>query len=1250
MFLTLLMSFAYPCLADDVTTVAFVADGATYDGSASLKTTIKNNTSGNIVDETFTAGDITFKLTKQKSDNNNDQVNTNVVRWYATHIITFTANTGYVIKNIKIQASSAAYAKALGTTSDPNGMSYTTNTEYVTWTGSASEVKITAAAQCRFKYIEVTYEKKDTGIELSCDPTSGVAYLSDKDSFVQPIWSVTPASAMVTYSSDKEGIATVDTNGKITLVGVGTAVITATAATQTIDGVKYTGKTAEYTLTVEETKPLVTASTYTLVKDKSKINSTDELLVVTAYDGNYYAMKNNVENKHIIGKEINVSDDKISLSSENVADYGIFNLVQDNSQPAKYALHGDSGYVIKGTNNTDTQFSDTPFYGSCEVNSSGTVTLDIATSSRHLRGFKSTSTSYSGPDFRGYTDNSGYDIYFYKKEGPVEQVTPSNPVFSPKEEGETTGVYPGDQITITSENATHIAYKVNNSADYEDVAGNTVNYTIPSDAEVGAEYVITAYGINRAEGKADLTSEVVTVTYQVLKQQLPKPKQVTFSPEGGLVMSGTEVTMTCEADRIVYKVGEGEPQTVNGKTTTYVINEDVTITAWGENGEGEDLVKGDETTVSYQLKQIDGNKYQLISNVSDLKIGDKLLIVSAKENGAAKAMSTTQNDNNRGIADVDVVKNDDQGITFIDGIYNDVQVLTLGNSSYSNEEGNADYKYTFYTGEKGYLYAASDSKNYLRTEVTDTKEAGAKINFKEDGSVEIIFNNAHGYLQYNPSSKIFSCYTPQTTSQQPVYIYKLIEKPEITLVGETDYELYVDGDVELNYTLKNAPENLVSYEIRKDGERLITGSKEENEDENKNVYVNFNSLEKYIDILFYKAGSYEVEVIAQNLIGTSSATATFTVKDKENPNLHFTQKSYSFPEQSEDDLYVIPLAGNVVTNSDSEIKVEWDNENVDVEIVDGQILICAFERVTFNLTLKQAATTMYKGAEVTVPVSVGETYPELSFGSDEKVFYLEDAVNAGKVCVDHELQYPTDIEKSKITYTSTDTDVAFFHVEDGPDHSDDEAWVNHDGHLHLSHAGVTIITASFAGDDKYAPQEVCFYMTVEHFKSDEGTLKAPIPFDDEYNLITMKEENSNSYEIETNYLLFEHSDRDVTVVYKRAAVQNQSPRMNVNPRADENGWEELESTEVNGVNQFRYDLDDDMKTNGGSIMIAAKKGDEISDPHIFAIAVPTGIGSVESDGDGEAIYFNLQGVRIYKPVKGGIYIKVEGSKSSKVAL
>ena len=156
----------------------------------------------------------------------------------------------------------------------------------------------------------------------------------------------------------------------------------------------------------------------------------------------------------------------------------------------------------------------------------------------------------------------------------------------------------------------------------------------------------------------------------------------------------------------------------------------------------------------------------MVTNASTLKAGDKIVIVAKDSN---KAIGKEQANNNRKSAAVN--KN---GNTVSWTAY--VQEITL-------ETGTVDGTFAFYvegsTGKatKGYLYAASSSSNYLKTQATNNANGSWAITIDADGiaTIKAKGTNSRNLLKYNKSSDLFSCYS---SGQNDVCIYKY------TLPGE----------------------------------------------------------------------------------------------------------------------------------------------------------------------------------------------------------------------------------------------------------------------------------------------------------------------------------------------------------------------------------------------------------------------------------------------------------------------------------
>lgn len=175
-------------------------------------------------------------------------------------------------------------------------------------------------------------------------------------------------------------------------------------------------------------------------------------------------------------------------------------------------------------------------------------------------------------------------------------------------------------------------------------------------------------------------------------------------------------------------------------------------------------------TVGNFVKKTDDEVYTLVTDASMLKIGDKVIITASDYDFA---ISTTQNTNNRGRAAITKKGNS------IVNPGNDVQVFTL-------ESGSKQKTFAFNTGA-GYIYAASSSKNLLKTQAKVDDNASWSISFSETGLLTIKANgtNSRNILKYNDNETnglVFSCYN---SGQKNVAIYSLSQDTGSLPVGPT---------------------------------------------------------------------------------------------------------------------------------------------------------------------------------------------------------------------------------------------------------------------------------------------------------------------------------------------------------------------------------------------------------------------------------------------------------------------------------
>ena len=183
-----------------------------------------------------------------------------------------------------------------------------------------------------------------------------------------------------------------------------------------------------------------------------------------------------------------------------------------------------------------------------------------------------------------------------------------------------------------------------------------------------------------------------------------------------------------------------------------------------------------------------GQSWNLVTDASDLSVGDSVIIVSGNY-----ALSTTQNANNRVAVEI-TINGDDVDFDDETG----VQGIKL-------VEGNVDGTFGFFVDD-GYLYAASSSSNYLKTQEELDDNGSWLINIENgETTVEAQGSNTRNKLRKNSSSAIFSCYG---SGQSAVTIYKYEEggtsNPSISLTQSL---------ADFSYNLNNGPSVAQSFSV-----------------------------------------------------------------------------------------------------------------------------------------------------------------------------------------------------------------------------------------------------------------------------------------------------------------------------------------------------------------------------------------------------------------------------------------------------
>ena len=376
-----------------------------------------------------------------------------------------------------------------------------------------------------------------------------------------------------------------------------------------------------------------------------------------------------------------------------------------------------------------------------------------------------------------------------------------------------------NKLTVSAKGAS-IAFE-NGGSEITITNGEWVNYTAAiSDAQ--GEITITF------TGKRDFIDDII-VTNE--KTTFPEEATIAFDLENDQInvnyVEGEdfeEPTLINEkgVEPIDYSSSNEEVATVDeetGEVTLTGVKGTAVITATFNGNDNYSAATASYTIIVTVPAQPTDDVFELAEQITE---GDEIIIVGEhkiaanEETGTEESidyygLSINQKENNRGA--VTVTYNSDGTIQG----NSKLQVITV--------EGN-DKGWYFNVGN-GYLYAASDEKNWLRTETEADDNAKATITFGED-KTDIIFQgtNTHNVLQFNYSkdNQLFSCYA--SSSQLPVKIYRkkvVVEgipgdANNDGIVNVTDVMLVVrySGGMEvLDINLKNA-------DINGDGQVNIT--------------------------------------------------------------------------------------------------------------------------------------------------------------------------------------------------------------------------------------------------------------------------------------------------------------------------------------------------------------------------------------------------------------------------------------------
>ena len=563
-------------------------------------------------------------------------------------------------------------------------------------------------------------------------------------------------------------------------------------------------KTATYNITVKA----LTGDAYALVTSVDDLADGDNVIIVNKDAGKAISTTQATNNRPATGITFDADGNAIVPSSTDIQ---VFTLEGDANG---WYFNTGSGYIYAASSSSNHLKTET------EADDNAKASISISDGDATIQ--------FQGSNTRNLLKyNSGSSIFACYSSGQSPVQIYSKPVnktltgimlsgdypttffvgdeFSFGETGTVTAVYDDNSTKVVTKLATFSGYDMNTAGNqtvtvsytergvtkeqtYEITVNNraltsiTLSGDYPTTFNVGDTFshegmtVTATYDDNTSEDvTADATFEgydmstagtqTVTVSYTKADVTKTATYEITVNAVAvtGISLDIIEATLVVGQTKKINATIEPDNATVNLIWTSEdesvaTVDQDGNVTAVGAGtiiikaaAADNDDIFGACTIHVVELKT---EPYSLVADVSDLAEGDEVIIVNT---AAGKAMSSTQNSNNRAATGVTF---DEAGYALVSNS-GEIQVFTL--------EGNSEGWY-FNTGD-GYIYAASNSSNQLKTKEEKDDNARAVITITDEGT-SVVFQRTNGrnVLQYNSGSDIFSCYA--SASQSPVQIYK----------------------------------------------------------------------------------------------------------------------------------------------------------------------------------------------------------------------------------------------------------------------------------------------------------------------------------------------------------------------------------------------------------------------------------------------------------------------------------------------
>lgn len=566
----------------------------------------------------------------------------------------------------------------------------------------------------------------------------------------------------------------------------------------------------------------------TFMKHETELVEGDYLIV---YDGG--AMNNTLTSKRFGYESVTESTNNIITNPSN----NIVWHIAPSETEGYWTIYNEKEGIYVGSAGTSSDMS-----SETSVTDNNKVLWSVSGTTTHefrSKGNENSTTRYIRRNdtygFANYSTGTGGSLTLYKYTVLTERTITFNGNGGTYNEGDiyTQTVYDGiaanlDANKFTKEGSAFIGWSTttNGEVEYADGASITVNDDLTLYAQWATSYT------------AMVDDQIVGGTVKVNDEDIVE------------VAAGTEMTLTYTAEQgyafrgwNVYK-DEDETTTVTVTDNKFTMPEyDVIVSATFENVA----------------------TYSLVTNVNQIVSGKHYIIANKAVDGAAKAMAV-QNDNNRGSVEVTV---SNSMIQETEGVYEFVI-----NGPFTFNEKNCYTIYDKNASSTGYLYAASNGSNYLRTKAE--LDANGKWNIEIDGNshkatVKAQGNYTRNWMRNNGS--LFSCYA---SGQSDIYLYVKDNDhnleyygSDITISDETlasNSVVVGNGSVVTFNGTNDNPDKL----IIEDGGQII----HDNPNVQATIKKNIKGYGAYAGNYYFLVSPLKEEINPENIEGMTPATTS----------------------------------------------------------------------------------------------------------------------------------------------------------------------------------------------------------------------------------------------------------------------------------------------------------------------------------------------------------------------------------------